>query len=129
LLYPKNPKCNIDKLQHVGLLRRTTQGDARVCLRQEHVDKHVGVVVLCDGQQCRLEKPAVDGAQDLDIVFALSGGVDDVVITIDHLHELAGDEQHEQDPLHLLLSAQQLTLDVLLLETPLYNSKIQKHLH
>jgi hypothetical protein len=41
--------------------------------------------------------PGADCAQDPDIVFALGPGADDVVIAVDHLHELAAKNTFESE--------------------------------
>jgi hypothetical protein len=39
----------------------------------------------------------VDGAQDPNIVVAPGGGANDVVVAVNHLHDLADAEWHELD--------------------------------
>jgi len=62
-----------------------------------------------------LEKLAVDGAEDSDVVVGSGGGSNDAIVLVDHFHELADDERHRLDPLDLLLRAEELALEILLL--------------
>lgn len=57
----------------------------------------------------------IDRAQNPHVVIGARGGADDAVVGIDHLHELADDEGDGLDPLDLLLGAEELALEVLVL--------------
>lgn len=63
----------------------------------------------------RLQELAVDSAQDPNVVVRSGGGSDNSIVLIHHLHELPDHERDGLDPLHLLLRAKQLSLQVLLL--------------
>ena len=65
-----------------------------------------------DGSR-RLEQFAVDSAEDSDVVVGSCGGSNDAVVLVDHLHELAYDERHRLDPLHLLHRAEELAPEIL----------------
>ena len=103
-----------DIISDVRLLGLAEERDAGVGLRWKNVDEGVGVAVERDGSG-GLEKLAVDGAEDSDVVVGSCGGSNDAVVLVNHLHELANDERHRLDPLHLLLRSEQLALEILLL--------------
>jgi hypothetical protein len=90
------------------------QRDARVGLRRQHVHQRVGVPVQRHRRR-RLQQLPVERAEDADVVVGAGGGAHDARVRVYHLQELADDQRHRLDALDLLLGAQQLTLQVLLL--------------
>lgn len=60
-----------------------------------------------------LEELTVDCAEDPNIIVRAGSGSDDGVVLVHHLHELADHERHRLNSLHLLLSAEELALQVL----------------
>ena len=62
-----------------------------------------------------LQQLAVEGGQDPHIVVGACGGSHNTRVAVHHLQELANDQRHRLDPLHLLLCAQELALEAPLL--------------
>lgn len=97
----------------IRLLRLAEERDARIGFRGQHIDQGVGVTVQRN-RGGRLQKLAIDCAENTDVVIGAGGGTDDAVVLVDHLHELADDEGNGLDPLNLLLGTEELALQVLL---------------
>ena len=102
------------RVGHVGLLGGGHERDGGVRLRRQHVHQRVGVPV--QRHTCAwLEQLAVQRAQDAHVVVAAGGAAHDPGVGVHHLQELADDQRHRLNTLYLLLRAQQLALQVLLL--------------
>ena len=98
-------------VRDVGLLVGAEHGDGGVGLRGEDVDHRVRVPVQRH-RRARLEELPVDRGEDAHVVVGARRRRDDAMVVVDDLQELADDEGHRLDPLHLL-RAHELALQVL----------------
>mmetsp|Transcript_34533 Transcript_34533/g.61616 ORF Transcript_34533/g.61616 Transcript_34533/m.61616 type:complete len:226 (-) Transcript_34533:67-744(-) len=102
------------RVRHIRPLGLAEQRDARVCLRRQNVHQRIGMAMQC--HRCRwLQQLPVECAQDANIVIGACGGGHDAVVGIHHFQKLSNHKRHALNALNLLLSAQQLPLQVPLL--------------
>lgn len=101
----------IGDVRLLGLAEKRNTG---VGLGRQNVDEGVGVAVQGDGGG-GLEMLSINSTENPDVVIGSRGGPDDAVVLIHHLHELTDHQRHRLDPLHLLLGAEELPLQILLL--------------
>lgn len=62
-----------------------------------------------------LQQIPVENAQNPHIITRPSGGSNDTVVLVDHLHEIADDEGNGLAALHLFLCVEELALEILLI--------------